>query len=101
MALLSRRHDDVFDLKLGERLPYKAEWATWLADQDDVRGPVTWVVPDGLTKTSESYNDELEYAYVWLEGTTAPKDYLVTGTMVTPAGRRKVWTVQVRVRAVG
>jgi hypothetical protein len=67
-------------------LDYKRNWGPWLADaDDDTIVTSTWIVPDGLTKDSES--NDTTTATVWLSGGTAGLSYDVVNRITTAQGR--------------
>ena len=79
-----------------DALDYALPWADWLAG--DTLQTVTWTVPAGLTKDSQSVNlapvtvDGVEYAAstvatVWLSGGTPGEIYTITCRVVTAGGR--------------
>jgi hypothetical protein len=64
-------------------LDYQVNWSTWLG-ADTIQSS-SWVVPAGITKTSES--NTTTTATVWLSGGTAGQEYLVVNRIVTVGGR--------------
>lgn len=76
----------------GARLDYTVDWEDWL-DSDTIAS-VTWTVPTGLTKESQS--NTTTAATVWLSGGTAGTDYAVVCHIVTVAGRLDDRTLTIR-----
>jgi hypothetical protein len=66
-------------------LDWERDWGPWLADLGDTIQSSTWIVPAGITKTSES--NTTTTATVWLSGGTAGLRYTVTNRIVTAGGR--------------
>lgn len=64
-------------------LDYGIDWSEWLGA--DTIASVTWVVPAGLTKESQS--NTTTAAYAWLSGGTAGETYPVVCRITTAAGR--------------
>lgn len=87
-------------------LDYHLPWAAWL--DGDTLSSVTWTVPAGLTKDSQSINASSvtidgtthaanTVATVWLSGGTAGNDYTVECKVVTAGGRTDERSFRVRV----
>ena len=68
--------DDVLDFSI--------DWTSAL-DSGDAISSVTWIVPAGLTKDSQSVSGAV--ATIWLSGGTVDADYTVTCRVVTTGGR--------------
>jgi hypothetical protein len=64
-------------------LDYKIDWTTWLAG--DTISSSTWIVPSGITKTTES--NTTTTTTIWLSGGTADTEYEVVNRIVTAGGR--------------
>ena len=79
-----------------EVLDYVRDWAPLLLDGDTISSS-TWVVPDGLTKGSDSHTATT--ATVWLSGGTAGTDYAVVNRIVTAGGRTHKKTLTFKIRA--
>lgn len=65
-------------------LDYAVDWSAWLGE--DQLSAVTWSVPAGLTKTSETIAGGL--AVVWLKGGAAGQTYTVSCAVETGYGRK-------------
>lgn len=65
-------------------LDFGWSWAAWLATGDQIVTS-TWIVPEGITKDSES--NTTTTAIVWLSGGTAGQQYRVTNRITTSQGR--------------
>jgi len=74
-------------------LDYTLDWSAWL--QGDTITSSTWTVPAGLTQ--ESAANTTTTATIWLSGGTAGKDYVVTNSIVTTAGRIEDRSIRIRV----
>jgi hypothetical protein len=77
--------DDVLD--------YMIDWTAWLGT--DSIATSTWVVPVGLTKTTDSHTATT--ATIWLSGGTANSTYTVTNHIVTAGGRIEDRSLKFRV----
>ena len=76
-------------------LDYSVNWEDWLEDDDDTISSVVWVVPDGMTKTSQSSTDTI--ATVWLSGGTEGQQYNVVCRITTAGGRTEDRTIRLKV----
>lgn len=65
-------------------LDYSIDWSSWLADGETITAS-TWVVPDGITKDSDSFSDTA--TVIWLSGGTAGTTYLIPNHITTSDGR--------------
>lgn len=74
-------------------LDYSIDWEDWLGT--DTIASVTWTVPTGLTKDSQSNTTTV--ATVWLSGGTADTLYAVECRIMTAGGRTQDKTVYLRV----
>ncbi len=63
---------------------YVVNWADAL-DEGDALSSVTWVMPDGITKDSQSKTDTT--ATIWLSGGTAGETYEIICRVVTTMAR--------------
>lgn len=75
-------------------LDYRVDWTQWL-DSGETITAATWIVPDGLTSSSESFDSVS--ATVWLAGGTVGQTYTVTNRVTTTAGRTDDRSFRVRV----
>jgi hypothetical protein len=75
-------------------LDYSIDWSVYLGA--DTISAVTWTVPTGNTKVSDSHTTTV--ATVWLLGGAAGVDYPVTCRITTVGGRIDDRTILIRVR---
>jgi hypothetical protein len=75
-------------------LDYSIDWSLYLVV--DTISAVTWTVPTGITKVSDSHTTTV--ATAWLSGGTAGADYPVTCRVTTVGGRVDDRTILIRVR---
>jgi hypothetical protein len=75
-------------------LDYTVDWGQWLTNET-IFGTPTWVVPDGITKYSES--NTVTTATIWLTGGTVGTNYDVVCRIVTTAGRVNDQTITIKV----
>lgn len=73
-------------------LDYLVDWSGWLGS--DTISASAWVVPDGITKTTDSHTTTT--ATVWLSGGTAGDVYRVTSRITTAGGRVNDRTITIR-----
>jgi hypothetical protein len=74
-------------------LDFNIDWSDWL--NGDYIMIVTWTVPTGLTKISQSRTDTV--ATVWLSGGTLGVEYDVGCMITTSEGRRDERTISIKV----
>lgn len=74
---------------------YSIDWSARLAG--DTINSVTWTVPTGLTKDSQSLSGAI--ATAWFSGGTAGTTYQIGCRVVTAGGRTYDVTVRLRVRS--
>lgn len=86
MALRVKDPDSVID--------YVWDWSAWLGADTILTS--TWIVPTGLTKTSQS--NTTTTATVWLSGGTLGASYQVTNRIVTNQGRTEDRTMEIVIR---
>lgn len=72
-------------------LDYYFDWSTWL--NGDTIATSTWIVPAGLTMTSES--ETSTRTTIWLSGGIFPERYKVVNRITTGAGRTEDRTLLV------
>lgn len=84
-TVFSRDPDSVLD--------YLIDWTAWL-DTDTI-ATSTWIVPDGITKASDSHTATT--TTIWLSGGTAGTGYPITNRITTAGGRTDDRTIRVRV----
>lgn len=77
-------------------LDFKQDWTEWLAVTGDTIVTSTWIVPTGITKTTDS--NTTATATVWLSGGTAGQSYAVVNRITTTQGRTDDRTMQIAVR---
>lgn len=77
-----------------EVLDYEFDWSARLAD--DTISAVTWTVPAGLTKDSQSVTGAV--AVVWLSGGTDGEAYDIGCRVETAGGRTYDETIRLPVR---
>lgn len=70
-------------------LDYMVNAATWLGT--DTISSVSWTVPTGLTKDSQS--NTTTTATIWVSGGTVGTEYEVLCRVVTAGGKTKDWTI--------
>lgn len=75
-------------------LDYKIDWSAWLAADTILSS--TWIVPTGLTKTSQS--NTTTTTTVWLSGGTLGQNYQVTNRITTNQNRTEDRTFDIVVR---
>ena len=75
-------------------LDYTLDWSDYLGGDEIATS--AWVVPEGLTKVSESSTTTL--ATVWLSGGAAFTTYRVTNRVTTVGGREDDRSVLIQVR---
>ena len=63
---------------------YTRYWTDWLTGDETISAS-TWAVPTGLTNDLATYDDDS--ATIWLSGGTNHREYVVTNTITTTAGR--------------
>jgi len=79
--------DDVLD--------YSVDWSAPLALDADAISSSSWIVPSGLTRLSDTWNQTA--TVIWLSGGTAGESYLLTNRIVTTGGRTRDQSVQLPV----
>lgn len=77
-------------------LDYGVDWSAWLAPDEDTIAASTWVVPDGLTKDSDSFTDTA--TTVWFSGGTLGERYEVVNRITTDQGRTEDRTLTFTIR---
>jgi hypothetical protein len=87
--------DYVVDLSNAGANDGSATDAGWL--QGDTIASVTWTVPTGIVKNSQSTTTTK--ATIWLSSGAAGTDYLITGSFVTAAARTHAVSLLVKVRS--
>lgn len=75
-------------------LDYTVDWSDWLGA--DTLASVTWTVPTGVTKASQS--NTTTTATAWISGGTAGTDYSLGCKVVTAGGRTDERTIVLQVR---
>jgi len=75
-------------------LDYAVSWAARLAGDTIVSS--TWIVPDGITKDSDSKTDTV--TTIWLSGGSVGTKYTLVNRITTAAGRQIDQSVAVSVR---
>lgn len=77
-------------------LDYTLDWSTdgWLGS--DTIASVTWVIPAGITKTTDT--NTTTTATAWLSGGTVDTDYTVTCRITTAGGRIDDRSLLIQVR---
>lgn len=76
-------------------LDYTVDWADWMPAGDSIT-TVTWVVPAGLTKTTQT--NTATAATAWLSGGTVGARYVVVCRITTVDGRIDDRTLQIDVQ---
>lgn len=77
------------------KLDYKIDWAAWLGGSDTI-STSTWTVPDGITKASDTNDDNS--TTIWVSGGIAGNDYNLVNHIVTAADREADRTIRIQVR---
>ncbi|HEU0119019.1 MAG TPA: hypothetical protein VFQ91_00715 [Bryobacteraceae bacterium] len=72
-------------------LDFVVDWTAWL--DGDMISAVTWMVPVGITKTTQNNTDST--ATVWLSGGSAKAVYPITCRVSTTAGRIEDFTFEI------
>ncbi len=75
-----------------EVLDYDLNWSARLAG--DTIATSTWIVPDGITKDSDSTSDTA--TKIWLSGGTEGETYTLTNRVVTEGGRTMDQSVTIK-----
>jgi hypothetical protein len=75
-------------------LDYGFDWTDWL-DEHETISSVTWTVPSGITKVSQT--ESSTEALIWLSGGTAGTNYDVVCHIVTSATRADDRTMTIKV----
>lgn len=65
-------------------LDYGTDWTSWLG-QDEVLANSIWIVPNGITKTTDTMTASV--ATIWLSGGTTGETYVVVNRITTNQGR--------------
>jgi hypothetical protein len=78
-------------------LDFKSDWSEWLAEGETIATREV-IVPDGITKDSDSITDAATSVTAWLSGGTAGINYTVTYRVVTNQGRTDDRSIQILVR---
>lgn len=79
-----------------EILDYMVDWSARLDADADTITAVTWIVPAGITKTTEYRNDT--QTQIWLSGGTAGETYEFTCRITTARGRVMDQTVTLDIK---
>ena len=66
------------------KLDYTFDWSEWL-ESDDSISTAAWTVPEGLTKTADSFDNQT--VTIWLSGGSDWTDYHVICEVETTNGR--------------
>jgi len=83
-----------FDKDPDAELDYSINWAPWLKGDTIVAS--SWVVPAGLTKTDEYFEDTR--TTVWLSGGILDERYEIVNRITTTAGRIDDRTFTLRIK---
>lgn len=86
MSLFLKDPNDVLD--------YMWDWSSWLGDGEAIQSS-TVLVPDGLTKDSDSNTDTA--VTVWLSGGTVGQNYRVVSRITTNQARTVDRSMQIAV----
>jgi hypothetical protein len=76
-------------------LDYQVDWSAWLASAlggADTIATSTWIVPDGITKNSDTHTDNT--ATLWVSGGTAGTAYNLVNRITTAGGRTNDLTLR-------
>lgn len=75
-------------------LDYGNDWSAWLTDAgDDTIATSVWIVPDGITKASDSHTTTT--TTIWLTGGTLGTRYNVVNRITTTQGRTEDRTLRI------
>jgi hypothetical protein len=77
-------------------LDYGVDWSKFLATVGDTIANSIWIVPDGITKSLDTFNDTI--TTIWLEGGTPGMSYTLTNRITTAAGRVDDKSVKIKVK---
>lgn len=77
-----------------EVLDYQLDWSERLGV--DTISTSTWIVPEGITKDSDSHADSA--TTIWLSGGTIGESYEFTNRIVTDGGRTMDQSVKIKIR---
>lgn len=61
-------------------LDYSVDWTSWLQTDETIVSS-SWIIPSGLTKTTDAFDDK--YATAWLTGGTEGETYTITNRITT------------------
>ena len=75
-------------------LDYIVDWTDWL--QGDTIASSSWVVPDDVTTTGNSFNDNV--TTIWLSAGIDATNYTLVNTIHTASGRIAERNVQLKVK---
>jgi len=78
-------------------LDYSTDWSDWLsASGDDTINSSIWIVPDGITKDSDTFTDT--DATIWLSGGTDGEKYNILNRITTIGNRTDDWTFTLKIK---
>lgn len=75
---------------------YVIDWTDRL--NEDVIATSTWIVPDGITKDSDSFDADENTTTIWLSGGTLNDNYEFTNRITTTGGRTLDQTAKLKCR---
>jgi hypothetical protein len=78
-----------------EVLDYQLRWTKRIPDGDAITSS-TWVLPDGITKQSDTFTDTT--TTIWLTGGEDGETYTLTNRVVTTEGRTMDQSVSLKVK---
>jgi hypothetical protein len=76
-------------------IDYAVDWTTWMAAGDSL-ATVTWTVPSGITKVSDTTDGAK--CIIWLSGGTVGQNYTLTCSIVTTDGRTDSRQIVIKVK---
>lgn len=79
----------------GAVLDFAVDWTNWMA-AGDALATVTWTVPSGITKESET--EDGAKCIIWLRGGTAGQNYTLTCAITTTQGREDSRRIVIKVK---
>lgn len=79
-----------------EHLDYLIDWSGDLGSDADTITASTWIVPTGITKTTDSF--AATATKIWLSGGSVGNTYTLTNRVTTALGRIMERSVQLSIR---
>lgn len=89
--------DQLEPLDLNETKDYRINWARQLAPSDTISSSSWPVIPDGITKESDTHDSTITIIWVSAEENAAGS-YKLTNRIVTTSGRTLDQSITIRIR---